>query len=113
MIGYIIPMTAAVALGLMLFFGQKGQDEAAFLASCLFLLVGMGITAWGYYPNLLISTTNQIHNLTIYHSAASAYGLQIGLIWFGIGFPLVFAYTIFMYRSFWGKVTPSSSHESH
>ena len=112
-IGYAIPLAAAVALGLMLYFGQKGRDVAAFFASCLFILAGIGITAWGYYPNLLISTTDQSYNLTIYNSATSTYGLQVGLIWFGIGFPLVLAYTIFVYRSFWGKVTPSSLHESH
>jgi len=102
-----------VALGLMLYFGQKGRDDAAFFASCLFILAGIGITAWGYYPNLLISTTDPSRNLTIYNSATSAYGLQVGLIWFGIGFPLALAYTIFMYRSFWGKVTPASLHESY
>ena len=112
-IGYVIPITAAVALGLMLYFGQKGRDEAAFFSSCLFILAGIGITAWGYYPNLLISTTDQSYNLTIYNSAASAYGLQVGLIWFAIGFPLVLFYTIFVYRSFWGKVTLSSLHDSH
>jgi len=112
-IGYTIPLAAAVALGLMLYFCQKGRDTAAFFASCLFILAGIGITAWGYYPNLLISTTNQSYNLTIYNSATSAYGLQVGLIWFGIGFPLVLAYTMFMYRSFRGKVTPASLHESY
>lgn len=112
-IGYVIPIAAAVALGLMLYFGQKGRDAAAFFASCFFILSGIGITVWGYYPNLLISTTNQSDNLTIYNSAASAYGLQVGLIWFWIGFPLVVAYTIFVYRSFWGKITPASLHELH
>jgi cytochrome bd ubiquinol oxidase subunit II len=112
-LGYTIPIIAAVALGLMLFFGQKNQDSAAFFSSCLFILAGIGITAWGYYPNLLISSTNQSYNLTIFNSATTPYGLQVGLIWFGIGFPLVVAYTIFVYKSFWGKVTPSSLHESH
>lgn len=112
-LGYTIPIIAAVALGLMLYFGQKNRDSAAFFSSCLFILAGIGITAWGYYPNLLISSTNQSYNLTIFNSATSPYGLQVGLIWFAIGFPLVMAYTIFVYKSFWGKVTPSSLHESH
>jgi cytochrome d ubiquinol oxidase subunit II len=112
-IGYAIPLAAAVALGSMLYFRQIGRDAAAFFASCLFILAGIGITAWGYYPNLLISTTDPSHNLTIYNSATSAYGLQVGLIWFGIGFPLVLAYTIFMYRSFWGKVQLTETEEEH
>ena len=102
-IGYAIPFVTAVALGSMLYFRQHGRDVAAFVASCLFILTGLGITAWAYYPNLLIATTGQNYNLTIYNSAASAYGLKVGLVWFSIGFTLVVGYTIYVYRSFWGK----------
>jgi len=102
-IGYAIPVVAAVALGSMLYFRQKSRDVAAFVASCLFILAGLGITAWAYYPNLLIATTDQNYNLTIYNSAASAYGLKVGLVWFSIGFTLVLGYTIYVHRSFWGK----------
>ena len=112
-IGYVIPLAAAVGLGSMLYFRQKGRDVAAFVASCLFILAALGITAWAYYPNLLIATTDQSYNLTIFNSAASPYGLKVGLVWFSIGFPLVLAYTIYVYRSFWGKVHLTSGEEGH
>jgi cytochrome d ubiquinol oxidase subunit II len=42
--------------------------------------------------------------VTIYNSAASSYGLRVGLVWFGLGISLVIAYTIWVYMSFRGKV---------
>ena len=112
-IGYAIPIAALGALGSMLYFRHKGHDVRAFMASCLFILLSLGSMAWAYFPNLLIATTDSNYNLTIYNSAASPYGLKVGLVWFSIGFPLVLAYTIYVYRSFWGKVHLSSTQEGH
>ena len=112
-IGYAIPLAAFIALGSMLYFRHKGRDVASFFSSCLFILTGLATTGWAYYPNLLIATTDQSYNLTIYNSAASAYGLEVGLIWFALGFSLVLTYTIFVYRSFWGKVHLASADEGH
>ena len=112
-IGHAIPLAALVALGGMLYFRQKGHDVRAFMASCLFILLSLGAMAWAYFPNLLIATTDYQYNLTIYNSAASPYGLKVGLVWFFIGFPLVLGYTIYVYRSFWGKVQLSSPQDSH
>ena len=112
-IGHVIPMAALGALGGMLYFRQKGHDVRAFMSSCLFILLSLGSMAWAYFPNLLIATTDYQYNLTIYNSAASPYGLKVGLVWFFIGFPLVLAYTIYVYRSFWGKVQLTSPQDSH
>ena len=107
-IGYVIPVTTMVAFGSMLYFRHAGRDVAAFLASCLFILTGLGSLAWAFYPNLLLASTGPHEHLTIYNAAASPFGLQVGLVWFLIGFSLVITYTIYVYRAFWGKVTLSS-----
>ncbi len=112
-IGYAIPLGTIVALGSMLYCRQKAYDVGAFFASCLFILGALGTVAWGYYPNLLIATTDATYNLTIYNSAASAYGLQVGLGLFSLGFTLILAYTIYVYRAFWGKVTLNSLENGH
>lgn len=112
-IGYLVPVAAAIALGSLLYFRQKGRDVAAFFASSLFILGILGTTAWGYYPNLVIATTDHNYSLTVYNSAASPYGFGVGLIWFLIGFSLVVTYTVYMHRCFWGKVGPPSADNNH
>ena len=112
-VGYVIPVAALVAFGSMLYLRHKGRDVATFLASCLFILTGLGSLAWAYYPNLLLASTDPRNHLTIYNAAASPFGLGIGVIWFLIGFSLVITYTVYVYRAFWGKTTISSMDEIH
>jgi len=66
----------------------------------------LATASFGMYPHLLLNLANSTNNLTIYNSATSAYGLRVGLIWFSVGFVLMLAYVILMYRAFWGKVIP-------
>ncbi|MEE8291737.1 MAG: cytochrome d ubiquinol oxidase subunit II [Candidatus Tectomicrobia bacterium] len=110
-VGYLLPLASFVALGCLLYFRHKGRDVAAFFASSLFILGIIGTTAWGYYPNLLIATTDYRYNLTIYNAAASPYGLRVGLLWFIIGIILIITYTIYIHRCFWGKVVLPSGDE--
>ncbi len=111
--GYLLPLIATGAMGGMLYFRHARRDVAAFFASSVFILAILGATAWGYYPNLLIATTHPEWNVTIYNAAASDYGLRVGLVWFAIGFSLILAYTIYVHRSFWGKVELSSTEHGH
>ncbi len=45
-----------------------------------------------------------LNSLTIYNSASSEKSLGIMLLFAVIGAPLVISYTVFVYRTFWGKV---------
>ncbi len=112
-IGYLIPLAFAVAMASLLYFRHKEQDVRAFFASSLALIGIIATVGWGYYPNLLIATGDPSLNLTIYNAAASPYGLKVGLIWFVIGFSLVIAYTVIVYRAFWGKVTLADAEEGY
>ena len=69
--------------------------------------------AWGLFPNMLIATTDPAYSLTIYHAAASPYGLRVGAVWFIIGLSLAITYTIYVHLSFWGKVELPSIDEGH
>ena len=103
-IGYLLPIAGGLALGGALYLRAKNRELGAFVASTLFILAMLGSAAWGVYPNLLIATTHPANSLTIFNASAGAYGLRVGLVWFLIGFSLVIVYTIYLHRSFWGKV---------
>jgi cytochrome bd ubiquinol oxidase subunit II len=102
--GCVLPLTAAGALLTAWYCRRFRWDSAIFLSWSLFILGSLGSVAWGLFPNLLIATADPSYSLTIYNSAASSYGLGVGLVWFGLGISLVIAYTIWVYVSFRGKV---------
>jgi cytochrome d ubiquinol oxidase subunit II len=60
--------------------------------------------AFGMYPYVLPSIQDPALSLTIHNTAASPYGLRVGLVWFIPGIALAAAYFIYTYRSFAGKV---------
>ncbi|HQQ11813.1 MAG TPA: cytochrome d ubiquinol oxidase subunit II, partial [Bacteroidales bacterium] len=66
-----------------------------------FLLI---LVAVELYPVLVISTVDPAYSITVYNAASSQKSLGIMLLMTVIGAPLVIAYTIFVYRTFWGKV---------
>jgi cytochrome d ubiquinol oxidase subunit II len=53
---------------------------------------------------MLLSTIDSKYNIDIYNAASSQKSLKIMLIMVAIGAPLVLSYTIFVYRTFRGKV---------
>ncbi|MEW6543108.1 MAG: cytochrome d ubiquinol oxidase subunit II [Nitrospirota bacterium] len=105
-VGYLFPAAGLLALAATLALRRRRRDAAAFAASSLFILAMLASVAWGVYPNVLIATTDPAHNLTIFNATAGAYGLEVGLWWFVVGFALVVAYQVYAHRSFWGKVRP-------
>lgn len=103
-IGYVFPFLGVAALAAALHFRRRDGDAAAFGASSLFILAMLASTAWGSYPNILIATTGPANSLTITNATAGAYGMQVGLWWFLVGFGLVIVYQVYAHRVFWGKV---------
>ncbi len=103
-VGYVFPSIGVAALAAALEFRRRDRDPAAFAASSLFIVAMLASTAWGSYPNILIATTDPANSLTITNAAAGAYGLQVGLWWFLLGFSLVIIYQVYAHRVFWGKV---------
>jgi cytochrome bd ubiquinol oxidase subunit II len=102
--GIVFPALSVTGLlGMRLALMGK-QEGKAFLSSALFILGLLCSAAMGLYPNLLPSNNDAARSLTVANVSASAYGLQIGLIWFVPAFALAAAYSTFVYRHFMGKV---------
>ena len=101
---FLVPVIAFLAAGFVFVAHKKMQDFKALVSSAvtiagLFFTLGLGL-----YPNLIISSPETANSLDIYNAASSEKTLYIMLLIAGIGMPLVIGYTIFVYRTFRGKV---------
>ncbi|NOR37061.1 MAG: cytochrome d ubiquinol oxidase subunit II [Woeseiaceae bacterium] len=112
-LGWIIVAAAPFTLAWLLYSRHKMRDVQACAASTLFILITLGVSAWAYYPNMLISPTHHEYNLTIYNSAATPYALQTGLYWFIPALCLIAVYTVYVHRAFWGKVPVPEEGQEH
>ncbi|RMH34275.1 MAG: cytochrome d ubiquinol oxidase subunit II [Nitrospirae bacterium] len=111
--GALLNGLALLGLGGMLYGRQTRKDGLAFAASCVLIVGMLGSSAWGLYPNILVSSTDPAFSLTVYNSAASPHGLAIGIQWFSVGCLLMVGYMIAMYRSFRGKITSDMIGDGH
>jgi cytochrome d ubiquinol oxidase subunit II len=110
-LGLIFPiLTVAALLGLMIF-NLRNSTKWIFAFSSLLILAMLATAMFGLYPNLLLASANLSNSLTIYNSATNTYGLRVGLMWFGVGFTLLLAYVVFIYRAYWGKVPTAQKGE--
>ena len=101
--GVVFPAFALVGLIGARMFSSRRKDVQAFLASGLYLVGMLTSAAFGVFPNMLPSRPAPDLSLTVYNSAASQYGLMIGLYWFIPGMALVMVYSFVVYRHFAGK----------
>jgi cytochrome bd ubiquinol oxidase subunit II len=109
--GYLLPVLALLALASLLMHQRAQREGAAFAASSFLIAALLGSAAWGLYPNLLLATSDPAYNLTIWNASAGQYGLRVGLVWFSVGLTLVVGYTVYLYRSFRGKIEMCSRAE--
>jgi len=85
-------------------FPRRGQELAAFLSSCVFLL-GMVATALaGNYPFWLRSTLDPSYSLTAANTASARYGMGVALAWWAVGIALTTGYLTYLFRTIRGKV---------
>lgn len=84
---------------------KKNNSGWAFLSSALTIVGLFALFAIGSFPTLVRSSLDPIRNsLTIANAASSELTLKVLLIIVLIGLPLVFAYGVYIYRTFRGKV---------
>lgn len=112
-VGFVLPLIAVVAWLTTVYCRRRRRDGAVFLSWSLLILGSLSSVAWGLFPNLLIATEDPAFSLTISNSAASSYGLRVGLGWFSLGISLVIGYTLWVYVSFRGKVEPFSAEDAY
>ncbi|MEM6801974.1 MAG: cytochrome d ubiquinol oxidase subunit II, partial [Bacteroidota bacterium] len=76
----------------------------AFLFSAFSICLFMIVIALELYPSILISSIDAAYDIDIYEAASSTKTLKIMMGFVAVGGPLVIAYTVFVYRTFKGKV---------
>ncbi len=101
---FLVPFLAFLSIANIPRLVSKSKYRQAFMFSALTMSLMLILVAIELYPVLLISTINPAYNLTIYNSVSSVKALQTMLIIVLIGAPLVGFYTLFVYRTFRGKV---------
>ncbi|MDE3154586.1 MAG: cytochrome d ubiquinol oxidase subunit II [Acidobacteriota bacterium] len=105
--GWLIPALVVAALAGMAFYRARGRDLAAFLASSLYIAGMLGGVAFAMYPTLLASNIDPSFSLTLANSAAGAYGLRVGIMWWVVGVLLAAGYFTYVYWSFRSRVSAS------
>ncbi|MEL6852626.1 MAG: cytochrome d ubiquinol oxidase subunit II [Bacteroidota bacterium] len=101
---FLVPGLAILSIALIPRLVGQGHYKRAFLCSSLTVSLLLILVAVELYPVLILSTSDPAHSLTVYNAAASEKSLGIMLRFAAIGIPLVLSYTIFVYRTFRGKV---------
>ncbi len=100
----IFPLAVVAGLAGMANYRILQKDKAAFGSSCLYIAGMLGGAAFALYPNLLPACGDPSLSLTAQGTAATAYGLTVGLAWWTPGIILTLGYFTFVYRTFRGKV---------
>jgi len=108
-IGILVPIVVFACLGVMLWATPKGKEKTAFVASSLYIAGMLVGAAFALYPAVLPARDHR-YDLTIWNTSAGAHGLSVGLVWWTLGAVLAFAYSVFVYRMFRGKVRLGEGH---
>ena len=102
--GWLIPAMVVVSLIALPLCHARKKDQAAFVASSVYIIGSLGGAAFALYPVLLPASTDPRYSLTIENAKTGAYSLRVGLIWWLVGIALAIVYFTFLYRFFRGKV---------
>lgn len=101
---FIIPLCTLLSIANITRLIAKSKYSLAFLFSSITIASMFALVALALYPNLLISSTAAVHNITIYNGASSSSTLRTLLLISIIGAPLILIYTVFVFWTFKGKV---------
>jgi cytochrome d ubiquinol oxidase subunit II len=101
---WALPGLALFSMLAIQLFLRRGAPGKAFIASSLSIAGILGTAGAGLFPRWVPALGNLPLSLTIYNSSSSELTLKTMLILALIGMPLVIAYTIYVYRTFRGKV---------
>lgn len=89
---------------------DAGRAPRAFLMSSVMVAALLASAVFGLYPYLLPSNTDPSLGLTAQRTAAPAYGLRIGLLWWIPGMALVAVYFTVLYRRFARRTAAGEAH---
>lgn len=100
----VVPLLAFLSIANVPRLVSNQRYLRAFIFSALTISLLLILVAIELYPVLVLSTADPDLSLTIYNASSSTKALGIMLLMVVIGIPLVITYTIFVYRTFWGRV---------
>ncbi|MBR9914702.1 MAG: cytochrome d ubiquinol oxidase subunit II [Algicola sp.] len=101
---FIVPLLTFLSIANVPRLAKKRSYKWAFFFSATSIALMLALVAIELYPTLLFSTIDPKHSIDIYNAAASTKSMKIMLTFVVIGTPLVLGYTVFIYRTFRGKV---------
>jgi cytochrome d ubiquinol oxidase subunit II len=101
---FIVPLFTFLSIANVPRLASKRKFGWAFFFSALTISLSLVLVAIELYPVLLFSTIDPQFNIDVYNASASIKTLKIMMTIVAIGAPLVLTYTVFVYRTFWGKV---------
>lgn len=101
---FAVPLMTFLSIANVPRLANKKKYNWAFFFSSLTISLLLVIVAIELYPMLLFSTIDPKYSIDIYKAASSTKSMQTMLVIVAIGTPLVLAYTIFVYKTFRGKV---------
>jgi len=101
---FVVPVLVFLAVANIPRLASKRNYRGAFFFSAISIALMMVLVAVELYPNLLLSTIDPKYSIDIYNAASSDQSLLIMLRIAAIGTPLVLGYTLFVYKTFAGKV---------
>ncbi len=81
---------------------QAGYGWLVFANTVLICVLAFFGLAYSLYPYVVIG------HMTVYQAAAATQSLSLTFMGVAITVPVILAYTIFMYKVFWGKARPLS-----
>jgi len=110
---FLIPAIAVLALAMVQVYMIANKPLKAFASSCVTILFVVFTGVTGLFPNLIPSSLDPAHSLTIYNSSSSQYTLVIMTVVALIFVPIVIAYKIWVYRIFRAPVTEQDVLENH
>jgi cytochrome d ubiquinol oxidase subunit II len=106
---FIVPAVAVACLIGIKAFLAKGKPLMAFASSCAAIVMVAFTGVTGLYPNLIPSSIDVAHSLTIFNTSSSTYTLKIMTIAALVFVPIVIAYKIWVYRLFRSQVTAAEA----
>ncbi len=101
---FVVPVLAFLSIANVPRLASKGKYLYSFIFSALSVSFLLILVAIELYPIIILASGDIENSMSIYNAASSEKALGIMLTITAIGFPLVVAYTVFVYRTFWGKV---------
>jgi cytochrome d ubiquinol oxidase subunit II len=105
---WVVPLLGVVAPLLAASGFRAGRGGVTFLASKLGVAMIVTTVGVAMFPILLPSSTNPDHSLAVFDASSSRATLRNMLLATVIFMPLILAYTAWVYRVLWGKVSEKS-----